>query len=147
MIIFRRGRQKAAALLLKIRPLRHNWRFLFGIAGLTACGSSISVSNNQALTIYPVKASVSAVLSPKIDETHDNSILQVLGSFFDWLSSGLQTLLRCGALWVHFLPPVVASPLLAIQMDEINDWWWNLFRSSICNAGPTFIKFAQVKRR
>ncbi len=62
----------------------------------------------------------------------------------DWLLKTLRALLRCGLLWLNFLPAVAASPMLALQSETLNTWWWGLFRSSICSAGPTFIKFSQV---
>jgi len=62
----------------------------------------------------------------------------------DWLLKTLRALLRCGLLWLNFLPAVATSPVLALQSETLNRWWWGLFRSSICSAGPTFIKFSQV---
>ena len=65
-------------------------------------------------------------------------------SALEWLLKTLRALLRCGLLWLNFLPAVATSPVLALQSETLNAWWWGLFRSSVCNAGPTFIKFSQV---
>ena len=65
-------------------------------------------------------------------------------SALEWLLKTLRALLRCGLLWLNFLPAVATSPVLALQSETLSAWWWGLFRSSICSAGPTFIKFSQV---
>ncbi|KAJ1419680.1 hypothetical protein B484DRAFT_364998 [Ochromonadaceae sp. CCMP2298] len=55
----------------------------------------------------------------------------------------LKALLRCGMLWLYFLPPIAALPMLALQQEAWSRWWWVLLRQSICLSGPCFIKFGQ----
>jgi hypothetical protein len=71
--------------------------------------------------------------------------IQVVNDAVSWLLGCLLTLMRCGSLCMIFTPAVTALPVaLATSNDTVWDWWWCMFRSSICSAGPTFIKFAQV---
>lgn len=130
------------------RAVRQNLRKLSAVGMSMAISAlTISVTHSQAhmaTVVNPPNKIFVPDNDSSVTKVVNDSLIQSISTILEWLSQGLQTLLRFGMLWLYFLPPMVASPMLILQAEGINDWWWVLFRHSICNAGPTFIKFAQV---
>ena len=115
--------------------------------GLLIASSAAAVLTRSYAEEYRVSP-VSVVQPPK---QHCRNVTEVrrdaaktIRSALEWLLKTLRALLRCGLLWLNFLPAVATSPVLALQSETLSAWWWGLFRSSVCSAGPTFIKFSQV---
>lgn len=72
-------------------------------------------------------------------------VIQSLSDAFIWLWSCFRVTYRCCKLCLTFAPAIMSLPIaLVFPSDLAMDWWWSLFRYSICAAGPTFIKLSQV---
>jgi hypothetical protein len=104
------------------------------------------ISYSEAKTVIPLIPVSEVVLQPADDE--ENIIyqaLQAVASFGTWIMSCLHVVFRCGKLCLTFTPALATLPItLVFPTESVANWWWGIFRSCICYAGPTYIKFAQV---
>ena len=72
-------------------------------------------------------------------------VLETIENAISWFLSLIRNTFRCGFLLLTFTPAAATVPCTLLLPNEVFiEWWWSLFRSCICSAGPSFIKFAQV---
>ena len=124
-------------------PIRRvSSRYVYIVAASAAVLLSKSFSEEVTIESRVEEPKLRAV-KKKVDHTK-NVLSEKLAKAWEWLVNVLQALIRCGMLWIRFLPAITTSPALILQSEAVSAWWWGVLRASICNAGPTFIKFSQV---
>ena len=128
-------RRKAPDVLIKMLFVSA----MFSVGGVSYCQHDAAIQYCPT----PNVAQVTNHLSPQ------SVVAQEARSFWEmslaWLVNAVKAAARCGMLCLYFLGPCSTLPVVWFcNVDTLYVWWWNMFRSSICNAGPSFIKLAQV---
>lgn len=134
--------RSAKVVLKKSVPGRASFRYAYLIAA-----SAVAMSKSYADESHQVPevgGKEERVLNKHVREV-SSTLTQKARKYLEWLLKVIQALIRCGMLWLQFLPAMVTAPVLITQSQTLSTWWWGVLRASICNAGPTFIKFSQVQ--
>ena len=133
---------RSARIVLRQPPsTRISFRYAYLIAAsAVALSKSHADESNQH---FEVETKKERVLNTRVKEV-SSTLTQKARKYMEWLLKVLQALIRCGMLWLQFLPALITAPVLVTQSQALGSWWWGILRASICNAGPTFIKFSQV---
>ena len=141
-------------------------RFIRDIYRITGCFRSLSIQRFASLGVIVVvvgvrqmrnvtscsnvvENKVSSKTTPKSKEMFENgyidTMIDAVSNILSWFWSYFYSSCRCISLGITFSPALALVPIMMVcPARTLYDWWWSIFRSSICNAGPTFIKFAQV---
>jgi len=131
----------AKVVLRRPVPTRLSFRYAYLIA---ASAVAVSKSNaEQSNQHFELETKKESVLNARVKEV-SSTLTDKARQYLEWLLKVLQALIRCGMLWLQFLPALITAPVLITQSQTLSSWWWSILRASICNAGPTFIKFSQV---
>jgi predicted unusual protein kinase regulating ubiquinone biosynthesis (AarF/ABC1/UbiB family) len=120
-------------------------RYLGILGGSILAGTTLPMfAANETIIVQEEKAVAQKQVIKVAISQKSEQVGSLIGSYLEWLHETLLVLWRCGTLCFYFLAPAATLPVVLLSKHEdLEKFWWDMLRVSICASGPSFIKLSQ----